>query len=61
LHAGVAKLDAQAVVAQLSLAGQSALAHGNVVDNVSTQHSIEVLGFCASMSRITEITKRSGT
>jgi hypothetical protein len=48
LHAGVAKLDAQAVVTLLSLAGQSALAHGNVVDNVSTQHSIEVLGFCSS-------------
>jgi hypothetical protein len=48
LHASVAKLDAQAVVALLSLAGQSVLAHGNVVDNVSAQHSIEILGFCAS-------------
>ena len=48
LHASVAKLDAQAVAALLSLARQSVLAHGNVVANVSAQHSIEVLGFCAS-------------
>jgi hypothetical protein len=48
LHASVAELDAQAVVALLSLAGKSVFAHGNVVDNVPAQHSIEVLGFCAS-------------
>ena len=47
-HASVAKLDAQAVAALLSWAGQSVLAHANLVDNVSAQHSIEVLGFCAS-------------
>jgi hypothetical protein len=48
LHASVAKLDAQAVAALLSLAGQSVFAHGAVAANVSAQHSIEVLGFCAS-------------
>jgi hypothetical protein len=48
LHLIVAKLDAQVVVALLSFAGQNVQAYGNVVDNVSAQHGIEVLAPCAS-------------
>jgi hypothetical protein len=48
LHLAAATLDARAVKALLGVVGQIAWAHGNVVENGTTQTGIEVLGFCAS-------------
>jgi hypothetical protein len=55
LHHAVATLDARAVQAVLSLAGQNVSVHGNVVINGPAQFSIEVLAFCTSSYQLASV------
>jgi hypothetical protein len=55
LHTLAAELDAQAAAMLLHLFGQLAVAHGNVVENMSAQFSIVVWEYCTSTFPLADV------